>query len=131
MRNVPLVLALPLLFVAGLARGADTSSPFPAATQTFAVEYVCSNKQTGEGCRATCATATFSPILRLAVILYSIKAEDGNKYVDFLYYKATFSENADGDSSRPKFAEGFILGTNSLCGAVNMQLGPSPTDIKK
>jgi hypothetical protein len=91
----------------------------------FKAVYECRDKK-GKGCSAGCASASFSPLTRLSVVLVSVPINGQN--TPMYYYLAEFPEDKDatdaenGTKNRVTKAEGFILSSNAVCGTVNMDL---------
>lgn len=81
--------------------------------------YECRSK-TADGCSAGCASASFSPIQRLTVVLGSVTI--GSRNFPIYYYLAEFPQGSSKSAKSVAKAEGFILDTNAVCGTVNMDL---------
>jgi hypothetical protein len=93
--------------------------------EIFTAEYTCEDRTNGKGCSAGCASASFSPLLRLIVVLLSVAPAAGNAHAMY-YYLVQFPEGtkAGKDPSQPKqpHAIGFTLDTSAVCGSVNMDV---------
>jgi hypothetical protein len=119
--------------------------------EIFTAEYTCADRTKGAGCSAGCASASFSPLLYLTVVLLSVRPLDGGQPHTMYYYLVQFPEAAknkkpdgstggqsedgenvqpeaakDGKQDPPKFkqprATGFTLDTSAVCGSVNMDV---------
>jgi hypothetical protein len=122
-------LAMAEVWAAELAPAkADAGAPNLATlpqnfTVIFKATYTCRDKTQGKGCTAGCASASFSPLTRLTVVLGSIPI--GGKNTLMYYYLAELPKEAtpsDDPSKVATKAEGFILSGDALCGTVNMDL---------
>jgi hypothetical protein len=95
-------------------------------TQIFRVIYECKgDMKSGTGCSAGCASASFSPLIRLSTVLYATNADGVNPNTVLLYYLVDLpppkARRGTGDANvKPVQAEGFVLNSNSVCGTVNM-----------
>jgi hypothetical protein len=81
--------------------------------------YECRSK-TADGCSAGCASASFSPIQRLTVVVGSVTI--GKQDLPAYYYLAVFPSGSSKSAKSVAKAEGFIFDTKAVCGTVNMDL---------
>jgi hypothetical protein len=113
---------------AGQTPGQQTSPTFDqikGSSVLFRAVYSCRNEK-GSGCSAGCASASFSPLKRLTVTLYSLSTQQRPEF-EVLHYLVEFPQTAEkaarGQKAAPVTkAEGFILDAKSLCGTINMDL---------
>jgi hypothetical protein len=93
--------------------------------EIFTAEYTCEDRTNGKGCSAGCASASFSPLLRLTVVLLSLAPSAGDAQAMY-YYLVQFPEGTKTgkDPAQPKqpHAVGFTLDTSAVCGSVNMDV---------
>jgi hypothetical protein len=97
-------------------------------TEIFTAQYKCSKDPIrGAGCSAGCASASFSPLLYLTVVLIAVTPEPGEQPRSMYYYLVQFPEDPkDTQKAPPQFkqprAYGFTLDTTAICGTVSMDL---------
>jgi hypothetical protein len=97
-------------------------------TEIFTAQYKCSKDPIGGvGCSAGCASASFSPLLYLTVVLIAVTPEPGQQSRSMYYYLVQFPEDAKEPQQDPQQfkqprAYGFTLDTAAICGTVNMDL---------
>jgi hypothetical protein len=97
-------------------------------TEIFTAQYKCSKDPIGGvDCSAGCASASFSPLLYLTVVLIAVTPEPGGQPRSMYYYLVQFPEDLKNTQKAPQQfkqprAYGFTLDATAICGTVNMDL---------